>query len=603
MKGKPTMAKSHQQLIKNAINRKRKKKQQREEKQRRKLLENSTIFKRKFDSYYRYLQTHFAKKAFVIAGVALLVAPVVQASWGLYIVYKDYGFDYSPDFDEVDSMLILYVQLSYYIFLSYLLSLPCFIFIGERYDLVKKYFVRGDRMHRVRAAILIFISIYVACEARVMRLNEKPGYGLDNTMFQFIRFSTIASMFLLANNLSYVNEIVLREPRDKNTGFINRVVIPSMSRCVNHCCCLKSSYRTDLKGRGLARLLQDTKYEKDLLKALVTMPGWKLKPRSVAKVKRQRTRVNRYLRALEDMKVDKAIVMLKRIYNGDLSQATVAEICIGCVHLSIYDRFHEFENYNKRIQHEFDCIQNIYSKWRDLLDDLKAVGDAGMVLQKWLRIMHFIEGNKNARTLKERENHGKAKILRHIFKYQRLIQQKNEMLCRLSFIPNDGIDVKCKDWLLACRCANRICPIPLDWKKIKVGNGFTYEDDQGRKMRNRTAANVYLHEKAFPLPWDTQWTPKNIAKAFHLIKASRAKRMKMGLEQASLKYLTVNNPEIKKLLKREKLASLGEATIYEKCLVYETDLIKGMEHEFERYRKEATVAIVKQEASNVNTDL
>ena len=77
----------------------------------------------------------------------------------------------------------------------------------------------------------------------------------------------------------------------------------------------------------------------------------------------------------------------------------------------------------------------------------------------------------------------------------------------------------------------------------------------------------------------------------------------MGLEQASLKYLTVNNPEIKKLLKREKLASLGEATIYEKCLVYETDLIKGMEHEFERYRKEATVAIVKQEASNVNTDL
>ena len=65
----------------------------------------------------------------------------------------------------------------------------------------------------------------------------------------------------------------------------------------------------------------------------------------------------------------------------------------------------------------------------------------------------------------------------------------------------------------------------------------------------------------------------------------------------------INNPEIKKLLKREKLASLGEATIYEKCLVYETDLIKGMEHEFERYRKEATVAIVKQEASNVNTDL
>ena len=41
MKGKPSMAKSHQQIIKNAINRKRKKKQQREEKQRRKLLENS----------------------------------------------------------------------------------------------------------------------------------------------------------------------------------------------------------------------------------------------------------------------------------------------------------------------------------------------------------------------------------------------------------------------------------------------------------------------------------------------------------------------------------------------------------------------------------
>ena len=82
------------------------------------------------------------------------------------------------------------------------------------------------------------------------------------------------------------------------------------------------------------------------------------------------------------MKVDKAIVMLNRIYNSDLRQATVAEICIGCVHFSIYDRFHEFENYNRRIQHEFDCIQNIYSKWRDLLYDLKAVGDAGMLLQK-----------------------------------------------------------------------------------------------------------------------------------------------------------------------------------------------------------------------------
>ena len=149
-------------------------------------------------------------------------------------------------------------------------------------------------------------------------------------------------------------------------------------------------------------------------------------------------------KGIEDMKVDKVIVMLNRIYNSDLRQATVAEICIGCVHFSIYDRFHEFENYNRRIQHEFDCIQNIYSKWRDLLDDLKAVGDAGMLLQKWLRIMYFIEGNKNARTLKERENHGKAKIFRHIYKYQRLIQQKNEMLCRLSFIPNDGIDVKCK---------------------------------------------------------------------------------------------------------------------------------------------------------------
>ena len=55
-----------------------------------------------------------------------------------------------------------------------------------------------------------------------MRLNEKPGYGLDNTMFQFIRFSTIASVFLFANNLSYVNEIVTREPRDKNTGFIKK---------------------------------------------------------------------------------------------------------------------------------------------------------------------------------------------------------------------------------------------------------------------------------------------------------------------------------------------------------------------------------------------
>ena len=77
----------------------------------------------------------------------------------------------------------------------------------------------------------------------------------------------------------------------------------------------------------------------------------------------------------------------------------------------------------------------------------------------------------------------------------------------------------------------------------------------------------------------------------------------MGLEQASLKYLVVNNPDVKKLLRREKLASLGESIIYEKCLVYETDLKKSMEHEFESYRKEATTAIVKQAASNVNTDL
>ena len=96
------------------------------------------------------------------------------------------------------------------------------------------------------------------------------------------------------------------------------------------------------------------------------------------------------------------------------------------------------------------------------MDDLKAVGDEGMMLQKWLRILHFLEGNKDARTLKERESHGKARIHKHVFKYQKLIEQKHEMLCRLRYVANNGINYDTSDWLLACRCANRICPIPVN---------------------------------------------------------------------------------------------------------------------------------------------
>ena len=61
------MAKTHQNIIRNAINRKLRKKQAKAEKKRRELLENSSIFKRKFDSYYRYIQTHIAKKVFVMS--------------------------------------------------------------------------------------------------------------------------------------------------------------------------------------------------------------------------------------------------------------------------------------------------------------------------------------------------------------------------------------------------------------------------------------------------------------------------------------------------------------------------------------------------------
>ena len=58
---------------------------------------------------------------------------------------------------------------------------------------------------------------------------------------------------------------------------------------------------------------------------------------------------------------------------------------------------------------------------------------------------------------------------------------------------------------------------------------------------------------------------------------------------------------MKKVLKREKLASIGEASIFEKCIVYETDLKKSMEHEFDTYKKKATNAIVQQAASSVGS--
>ena len=125
--------------------------------------------------------------------------------------------------------------------------------------------------------------------------------------------------------------------------------------------------------------------------------------------------------------------------------------------------------------------------------------------------------------------------------------------------------------------------------------------EQGRKLRDREAANRYLRDKAFPLPWDTQWTPKNIATAFQMIKNRSAENLKNGLEFASLKFLKIQNLEMKKVLKREKLASIGEASIFEKCIVYETDLKKSMEHEFDTYKKKATNAIVQQAASSVGS--
>ena len=89
---------------------------------------------------------------------------------------------------------------------------------------------------------------------------------------------------------------------------------------------------------------------------------------------------------------------------------------------------------------------------------------------------------------------------------------------------------------------------------------------------------------------------------FQLIKNSHAKNIKNGLEHASLKFLKVQNHEMKKVLKREKLTSMGEASLYEKCVVYETDLKKNMEYEFENYQKLATRAIVEQAASSVGTE-
>ena len=47
---------------------------------------------------------------------------------------------------------------------------------------------------------------------------------------------------------------------------------------------------------------------------------------------------------------------------------------------------------------------------------------------------------------------------------------------------------------------------------------------------------------------------------------------------------------------------MGEASLFEKCLVYETDLKKNMEYEFENYQKLATRAIVEQAASSVGTE-
>ena len=580
----------HHDILQRTINNKLLEKKRQKAALRKKQLAHTSIYQRKMQKYYDHWVTNGKIYIFTISGMAALTFPLYLIFWSANSLLYDYGNLVSEEADEQDEYVSSYLYGTAFLHFGFGLAVCVFLLFGERLKRFRSFFW-GDRIQRVRPIAVVGGSWGMVFESiKAIHLGAGPT---GRSRF-YTRASILAGATYFVLILTYIHAILIRPVVDKNKGYLNRVVMMSMSRLIKGLCCFKTSYRTDFKGKGLELLQRDTQHSKDILKALVTMPGWRLKKDSVLKVKKQRTKVNRYLRCIEDMQLDKAVHMMHRIYSGDMSQARVCEILIIVVHYSVYTNILKFADFNRRIQIEYDAIQDIYSHWRDLLDDLKRERNDDAKYQKWLRVNQFIKGSKSGR----RHQHGKARISHHMNNIELLQKDKDLLKSRARYSSKGGFQ-KSSDWVLATRLLKRLAPIPRGWGRIDKGNGTVFYKSPGDKVfRSFRACQRHMDEIRYDLPWDKLWTCRNVSNAFS--KIQRVNSMKhVRYEPHIIKYYKIENKEVRRTCKLELKIARQEARMVEKSIMYETEFKGRLRHEFKKYAERANDAILKQAAGKI----
>ena len=603
-----TLDKNFSEILSRAAEKKLATQKAKSEAERRKLLATHSILERKILGYIKHWLEKSQYQFYVMSGALILIVPLLICLWSVSLMGGDYGDDYnSDDLDVQDQTVHTYLYFMTGLYFVEFLCIPIYLILGERQGRFKVYYY-ADRLSRVRPVASSGISLFMAIRSFHARYAG-TGPTVESRFFTF--YSGVLSPFILVLTASYMNSITLRPARDLNYGKTNRIILFSVSRFIAGFCCCKAAYRTDLGGKGLKRLETDYQKGKDILKAMVTQPGWRINLNSVRRVQKQRTKVNRYLRCLDDMKLDKAINMLSRIYDNDILQGSVAEIVVGCVHYTVYDRILEFADVNKRIQEQYDAIQDIYSVWRDMVEDLKLSKTEDEAYQKWLRINHFIVGSAD----KGSQTHGRARIFQHVTRVYELIKEKTVMNSR-GVYDHMGRFNKSKDWTLASRCLNRIAPLPRGWERVtkhdlrinetsvsdpaKVDmsddlaegseDAVQYRNATGKIFRSFQAMAQHLHEVGYDLPLDKLWTPRNTAATFEKIQKIRHERI---LDSRLALFYKLRNKEIKIISDLEWKIRKAELKIEEKHRHFEITFRAQIKMEFKKYLNRAKQAILK----------
>lgn len=299
----------------------------------------------------------FAKSFFKTLEKGLLLValgPIVVSIVLLHLYENEDSSPYAPN--ELYKRIQLLLWLIVYFDLSIFTLLLVFYFIGFQQNILNGYHGH-DRMMRIRPVTVLGISCLLGITSLRMLLGTDNLGGIRFLSIWIMILHIVVWILLYSQIKAFVKRAKYK--MSPSTSWFSKLRILSTAKWIETKCrhCIKTTYRADPQGKGLALMQQHEARNNLHYSQLLSSPNQNTHHRRYIKSKKRR-----YKKALKNMKMEISVHMMEAIYAGmENAQKTAlpTEICVLATHFSSYHSLHEHVLYN-------DKIRSLYHKLADL---------------------------------------------------------------------------------------------------------------------------------------------------------------------------------------------------------------------------------------------